>query len=31
MPSLFDHVGGLDALHPREDAFYASVLKDFLL
>jgi hypothetical protein len=28
MPTLFEHAGGLDALHRLEETFYASVLKD---
>lgn len=31
MPTLFEHAGGLDALHHLEEVFYASVLKDPLL
>jgi truncated hemoglobin YjbI len=31
MPTLFEHAGGEEALHRREDAFYASVLRDPLL
>ncbi|GHO50293.1 group II truncated hemoglobin [Ktedonospora formicarum] len=31
MPTLFEHAGGLDALHRLEEVFYASVLKDPLL
>jgi hemoglobin len=31
MPTLFEHAGGLNALHQLEEAFYASVLKDPLL
>jgi hemoglobin len=31
MTTLFDHAGGLEALHRLEEAFYASVLKDPLL
>jgi hemoglobin len=31
MPSLFEHAGGLDALHRLEQTFYDSVLEDPLL
>jgi hemoglobin len=31
MPTLFEHAGGLSALHRLEDIFYDSVLKDPLL
>jgi hemoglobin len=31
MPTLFEHAGGLNALHQLEEAFYTSVLKDPLL
>ena len=31
MTTLFEHAGGLEALHRLEEAFYASVLKDPLL
>lgn len=31
MPTLFEHAGGLIALHQLEEAFYTSVLKDPLL
>lgn len=31
MPTLFEHAGGLDALHRLEEVFYASILKDPLL
>lgn len=31
MPTLFEHAGGLSALHQLEEAFYASVLNDPLL
>ena len=31
MPTLFEHAGGLNALHRLEETFYASVLKDPLL
>src|SRR2546421_9245019 len=31
MPTLFEHAGGLNALHRLEETFYTSVLKDPLL
>src|SRR5258705_2949839 len=31
MPSLFEHAGGLSALHQLEETFYVGVLKDPLL
>src|SRR5260370_31436821 len=31
IPTLFEHAGGLNALHRLEETFYASVLKDPLL